>query len=99
MENLTLWKYLADTYGIRVDCSDTGWRLKQGTNTFSEGDFNTGALKSGMGLKQDIKLLNENKLAVLAVVHNILANQFKRDKKLQELFGATRVVARRRANG
>lgn len=99
MENLTLWKYIADKYGIKVDCSDTGWRLKQGANTFSEGEFSTGALKPSMGLKQDVKRLNKNKLAVLAVVHNILADQFKRDAKLQELYGSTRVVARRRANG
>lgn len=99
MENLTLWKYIADKYGIKVDCSDTGWRIRRGDQKFEEGEFSTGALKHKMGIPQDIPRLNKHKLAAMHVIHNILAEQFRRDAKLQELYGSTRVVARRRANG
>ena len=99
MENLTFWQYIKKHYGVDVSYSNTGWKIKRGVNKFEEGEFATGALKSKMGIPQDLARLNKNKLAAMAVIHNLLAEQFKRDSKLQELYGATRIVARRRANG
>lgn len=99
MENLNLWQYIKKVYGIDISYSDSGWRVKRGEQKFEEGEFGTGALKHKMGIPQDIVRLNRNKLAAMHVIHNILAEQFRRDKTLQELYGAMRVVARRRANG
>lgn len=99
MENLNFWKYIENKYGVQVSISDSGYRIRHQDKMFEDGDFHVGASKHNLGVAQDIPKLNQVKLSALLVVHGLIGHMFPEDKKLQELYAATRVVARRRANG
>lgn len=96
-KEMDFWGYIRSKYGVIVAYSDTGWRVKVRQHVHEEGEVGVGLLKPDMGLAQNIRLLNANKMGALTIIHNLLAEQFKTDKMLQEKYGATKVVARRRA--
>lgn len=96
-KEMDFWQYIRSKYGVLVSYSDTGWRVRQKEHLFEEGEVGVGLLKSDMGLLQDVKKLNTHKLRALSTIHNLLMNQFKIDRALQEKYGAVKVIARRRA--
>lgn len=95
MENLILWKYLEQEYGVGISFSDSGYEIRYNGTTFDDGDVSLGLTKARIGLPQNKRELAKYKLSALSVIQRLLSSHFKTDALLQAKFETAQVTARR----